>query len=37
MDQPGTILVVVGAGHLIGPDSVQAMLIPLGHKSNRIQ
>ncbi len=37
MDQPGTILVVVGAGHLIGADSVQSMIKPMGHESQRIQ
>jgi uncharacterized protein len=37
MHKPGTILVVVGTGHLIGPQSVQALLIPLGHKSDRLQ
>lgn len=26
MDQPGTVFVAVGAGHLAGPDSVQAQL-----------
>jgi uncharacterized protein YbaP (TraB family) len=30
LDRPGTVFVAVGAGHLIGPDSVQAMLAKKG-------
>lgn len=31
LDEPGTVLVAVGAGHLAGPDSVIAMLRAEGH------
>ena len=34
--QPGTLFVAVGAGHLAGPDSVQAQLRKLGVKSARV-
>ncbi|WP_442680555.1 TraB/GumN family protein [Sphingomonas sp. ASY06-1R] len=37
LDQPGTIFVAVGAGHLVGPDSVQKMLAAKGLKVTRIQ
>jgi uncharacterized protein len=37
LDQPGTILVAVGAGHLAGRDSVQAMLAAKGLKAERVQ
>jgi uncharacterized protein YbaP (TraB family) len=37
MGQPGTLLVAVGAGHLAGPDSVQAMLQQRGLKVTRVQ
>jgi hypothetical protein len=37
LDQPGTILVAVGAGHLAGPDSVQAMLQRRGIRARRVQ
>jgi uncharacterized protein YbaP (TraB family) len=37
MEQPGTIFVAVGAGHLAGPDSVQAMLAAKGLKTKRVQ
>ncbi len=37
MEQPGTIMVAVGAGHLVGRDSVQAMLREKGLKTRRIQ
>jgi uncharacterized protein len=37
LDQPGTILVAVGAGHLAGPDSVQAMLQRRGVRARRVQ
>ncbi len=34
---PGTILVAVGAGHLVGDDSVQAMLTQQGLEVERVQ
>ncbi|HEY0270582.1 MAG TPA: TraB/GumN family protein [Sphingomonas sp.] len=34
---PGTQFVAVGAGHLTGADSVQAMLARLGYKAKRVQ
>ena len=34
---PGTVLVAVGAGHLAGPDSVQAMLQQGGYNVRRVQ
>lgn len=37
MDRPGTAFVAVGAGHLAGKDSVQAMLRAKGHKAKRVQ
>jgi uncharacterized protein YbaP (TraB family) len=37
MDKPGTAFVAVGAGHLAGKDSVQAMLGKYGHKAKRVQ
>lgn len=37
LDQPGTVLVAVGAGHLAGDDSVLAMLQKQGVKVSRIQ
>jgi uncharacterized protein YbaP (TraB family) len=36
MAQPGTVFIAVGAGHLAGPDSVQAQLAKLGLKAERI-
>lgn len=33
---PGTVFVAVGAGHLAGPDSVQAKLAGLGVRSERV-
>lgn len=37
LDQPGTVFVAVGAGHLVGPDSVQKMLADKGIKTVRVQ
>jgi uncharacterized protein YbaP (TraB family) len=37
LDQPGTIMVAVGAGHLAGKDSVQKMLMAKGLRTTRIQ
>lgn len=37
LDQPGTLMVAVGAGHLAGQDSVQAMLKARGFKVQRVQ
>ncbi len=37
LDQPGTVLVAVGAGHLAGDDSVQAMLGKKGLTVTRVQ
>jgi uncharacterized protein YbaP (TraB family) len=37
LDQPGTVLVAVGAGHLAGDQSVQAMLENQGVKVSRVQ
>lgn len=37
LDQPGTVLVAVGAGHLAGDRSVQAMLESEGVKVTRVQ
>jgi uncharacterized protein YbaP (TraB family) len=37
MDQPGTVFVAVGAGHLAGADSVQKLLGKYGHKAKRVQ
>jgi len=37
LDQPGTVLVAVGAGHLAGRQSVQAMLAAKGLKAERVQ
>lgn len=35
--QPGTQFVAVGAGHLVGSDSVQAMLAKLGYQAERVE
>jgi len=35
--QPGTVFVAVGAGHLAGPESVQAQLKRLGVKAERVK
>jgi uncharacterized protein YbaP (TraB family) len=37
MEKPGTAFVAVGAGHLVGEDSVQAMLRKKGLKAKRVQ
>lgn len=37
MKKPGTVFVAVGAGHLVGPDSVQKMLAARGLKVTRVQ
>jgi uncharacterized protein YbaP (TraB family) len=37
MDQPGTVFVAVGAGHLAGNGSVQDMLAKKGFKSERVK
>lgn len=34
--QPGTVFIAVGAGHLTGPDSVQAVLARHGIKAQRV-
>lgn len=36
MDKPGAVFVAVGAGHLAGADSVQAMLAKRGLKAERV-
>ena len=35
LQQPGTIFIAVGAGHLAGPDSVQAQLRKVGIEAVR--
>jgi uncharacterized protein YbaP (TraB family) len=37
MATPGTVFLAVGAGHLAGPDSVQAMLAKQGLKAERVK
>ncbi len=37
MATPGTVFIAVGAGHLAGPDSVQAHLAKLGMKAQRVK
>jgi uncharacterized protein len=37
LSQPGTVMVAVGAGHLAGPSSVQAMLAKRGFRVTRVQ
>lgn len=37
LDKPGTVFVAVGAGHLVGPDSVQKFLAAKGLKVVRVQ
>ena len=37
LDEPGNVLIAVGAGHLAGPDSVITMLESKGHTLTRVQ
>lgn len=37
LDQPGTVFIAVGAGHLGGKDSVQDILAQQGHQAARVQ
>lgn len=37
LEQPGTVLIAVGAGHLAGPDSVQTLLERQGLQVRRVQ
>jgi uncharacterized protein len=37
LSMPGTQLIAVGAGHLVGPDSVQAKLKALGYTATRVE
>ena len=37
MTRPGTVFIAVGAGHLAGPESVQAQLAKLGVKAERVR
>ena len=37
MERPGTVMLAVGAGHLVGSDSVPAMLEAEGYKVSRVQ
>ena len=37
LDQPGTVMVAVGAGHLAGRDSVQRLLQARGLRATRVQ
>lgn len=37
LDEPGSIMVAVGVGHLAGPDSLIAMLAARGIKTERLQ
>jgi uncharacterized protein YbaP (TraB family) len=36
LKQPGTVFVAIGAGHLAGPDSVQAQLRERGIATERV-
>jgi uncharacterized protein YbaP (TraB family) len=37
MEQPGTVFMAVGAGHLAGKDSVQDLLAKKGIKSEKVK
>jgi uncharacterized protein YbaP (TraB family) len=37
MEQPGAVMIAVGAGHLAGKDSVLAMLKKDGYSVRRLQ
>lgn len=37
LDKPGTVFIAVGAGHLAGADSVQAILAQRGIRTDRVQ
>lgn len=37
MERPGTVLMAVGAGHLVGPDGLPALLGEAGYKVTRVQ
>lgn len=37
MDRPGTVLMAVGAGHLVGPDGVPALMEAEGFRVTRVQ
>lgn len=37
LDEPGTVFIAVGAGHLGGKDSVQDILATSGHSTQRVQ
>jgi uncharacterized protein YbaP (TraB family) len=37
MERPGTVLVAVGAGHLVGSDGVPAMIEASGLRVTRVQ
>jgi len=37
MDRPGRIFVAVGAGHLLGGDSIQALMQARGHEAERLR
>jgi len=37
LEKPGTVFVAVGAGHLVGPDSVQKMLAKKGLRVERVR
>lgn len=37
MEQPGTVLMAVGAGHLVGSDGVPAMMEAKGYRVTRVQ
>jgi len=37
LQQPGTVMIAVGAGHLAGPDSVISLLKRQGYRVKRVQ